>query len=157
MSDNAADAPRWTPAPWLNKMMVWMLRTPGLQRIVGRGTALITFTGRKTGRRITTPVSYVEIDDQIVTTCHRTRQWWRNLAADPHVGIRLVGEDRRGIATVMDDPDNALNVFTALVEAQPVVAKISGIPLGSEGEADRAKVREILAYTVVVSIKLEEE
>lgn len=157
MSENPADAPRWTPAPWLNTMMIWMLETPGLQRIVGKGTALISFTGRKTGRRITTPVSYEEIDDQIVTTCHRTRQWWRNLAANPDVDIRLAGRSRRGVATVMDDPDSALDLFTALLEAQPVVAKISGIPLDPEGKADRSKAREVLTYTVVVTIKLEEE
>lgn len=157
MSQDPADAPRWTPAPWLNTMMTWMLRTPGLQRIVGKGTALITFTGRKTGREITTPVSYVEIDDQIVITCHRTRQWWRNLVANPVLEIRLAGRDRRGVASVLGDPDDALGVFIALLEAQPVVAKVSGVTLDDRGEPDRVEAREVLGYTVVVSIKLEEE
>lgn len=156
MSENPADAPRWTPPGWLNRMMTWMLRTPGLQRVVGRGTALITFTGRKTGRSITTPVSYYESGDHIVITGHRTRQWWRNLVVDPQVEIRLAGRKRRGVATVMDEPDVALDEFTALLQAQPVVAKISDVSLNDEGRADPARVREVLAYTVVISIKLEE-
>ncbi|MGD2043802.1 MAG: nitroreductase family deazaflavin-dependent oxidoreductase [Acidimicrobiia bacterium] len=157
MSDNPAGVPNWTPPGWLNQTMTAMLKTPGLQRLVGRGTALITFTGRKSGRRITTPVSYVERDDRILITGHRTRQWWRNLLVDPKVEIRLAGKVRNGLASVMDDPDNALADFLALLEAQPVVAKISGVPIDDQGRVDPSKAREVLGHTVVVSIKLEEE
>lgn len=156
MSANPADAPNWTPPRWLNGMMVVMLKTPGLQRLVGKGTALITFTGRKSGREITTPVSYVRKDDRILITGHRTRQWWRNLVADPQVEVRLAGKVRRGQASVMDDPDNALDDFLAVLEAQPVVAKISGVPIDERGRADPDTAREVLGYTVVVSIKLED-
>jgi deazaflavin-dependent oxidoreductase (nitroreductase family) len=157
MSDNPADAPRWTPPEWLNTLMTWVLRAPGLQRIFGKGTALIAFTGRKTGRRITTPVSYLEVDDHLVITCHRTRQWWRNLVVNPDVEVRLAGKDRRGMATVMDDVDIALDEYVAFLEAQPVVARMSEIPLDDDGRADRVKARAVLAYTIVVTIKLEEE
>lgn len=157
MSENPADAPRWTPPGWLNRLMILMLKTPGLQRLAGRGTALITIVGRKTGRRITTPVSYVEIEGQIITTCHRTRQWWRNLAANPNVEMRLAGHDRRGIATVLEEPEEALDVFMSLLRAQPVVAKVSDIPFDENGMPDRVRAREVLAYTIVVSIKLEED
>ncbi len=137
--------------------MTWMLKTPGLQRLAGRGTALITFIGRRSGRSITTPVSYVEFDGEIVVTCHRTRQWWRNLAANPDVELRLAGRERRGIATVIEDPEDALDVFVRLLKAQPVVAKVSGIPIDPEGRPDLAKTLEVLDYTIVVSIKLEED
>jgi len=156
VSDSPADGPRWTPPGWLNRTMTWILKTPGLQRLVGKGTALMTFTGRKTGQAFTTPVSYVEFDGEIAITCHRTRQWWRNLAANPDVGLRLAGHERRGIATVLDDPDDAFDVFVKLLKAQPAVARVSDIPLDAHGMPDPVKTREVLAYTMVVTIKLEE-
>lgn len=155
MPIDPAEEPRWTPAPWLNWMMTVMLKTPGLQRMVGKSTALITFTGRKSGNRITTPLSYVRVGDRVLTTGHRTRQWWRNLEANPHVLVRLAGQDHQGVASVMEDPDNALDEFVAFLEAQPVVAKLSDVALDGEGRADREAARTALEYTVMVSVKLE--
>jgi hypothetical protein len=48
--------PEWTPPAWLNSMMKLMLKTPGLERWLGRQLALLTFTDRKTGQQYTTPV-----------------------------------------------------------------------------------------------------
>ncbi len=155
MATDPAAAPRWTPAPWLNRMMTVMLRTPGLQRVVGRTTALLTFSGRKSGRQITAPVSYLRYGDQVLTTGHRTRQWWRNLVDNPDVVVRLAGTDYRGVASVMDDPDNALDDFVTYLEAQPVVARLSDVALDDDGRADRAAARAALEYTVMVSIKLD--
>lgn len=155
MSTITAEAPSWTPSAWLNKSMALMLKTPGLQRLVGRGTVLITFKGRSSGREITTPLSYVTDGDRIIVTGHRTRQWWRNLVASPEVRLRLAGKERKGVASVMENPDDALADYLRVLEAQPVVAKIAGVALDDEGKADRDKALEILAYTVVVSIEVE--
>ncbi len=148
-------SPRWTPAPWLNRSMTLMLKTPGLQRAVGRSTALLTFTGRKSGRSITTPVSYLRLGDRVLTTSHRTRQWWRNLVVQPRVVIRLAGKDYHGVASVMEDPDNALDDFVEFLRAQPVVAKLSDVAIDDRGQPDRGAAKAALAYTIVVSIKLE--
>lgn len=157
MSNDPADAPRWTPSPWMNKVMSLMLRTPGLQRWAGRSTALITVIGRNTGAEITFPISYVDAGGHLVATGHHTRQWWRNLVVNPQVQIRIAGENRHGVASVTEDPDDALDDFLAYIEAQPVVAKMSEIAIDADGHADRERAKAVLAYTVVVSIKVEEE
>ena len=156
MARNPADAPNWTPSKWMNRSMTVMLKTPGLQRLVGKSTALLTFIGRKSGNDISMPVSYVEIGDRILISGHRTRQWWRNLVVNPSVELRLAGKVRLGTASVMDDPDNALSDFIAFLHAQPVVARINEIPI-EYGKVDEAKAREVLSYTVLVSIKLDED
>ena len=136
--------------------MAVMLKTPGVERIVGKSTALISFKGRKSGRLITCPLSYLRDDDRIIVAGHRTRQWWRNLEANPEVRVRLAGKTLDGRATVSAYPDDALADYVAYVEAQPMVAKIAEIPLDDNGKADQDKAREVLGYSVVVSIKLEE-
>jgi hypothetical protein len=57
----------------------------------------------------------------------------------------------------MAGPDDALADYVTYIEAQPMVARIAGIPLDEKGKPDAARVREVLAYTVVISIKLEGE
>lgn len=156
MSKSPGEEPNWTPPAWMNRAMTSMLKTPGLQRLVGKSTALVTFTGRKTGERITTPLSYVRDGDRILITGHRTRQWWRNMVAGPQVEVRLAGRDRRGTASVMANPDDALADLITVLEAQPVVAKVNEIPIDDQGRVDRARAREVLEYTVVVAIKLED-
>lgn len=153
MSDNST-ASRWTPPRWFNKMMIAMLKIPGLQRIAGRSTALLTFTSRKTEEPFTIPVSYVSIGDRILITGHRTRKWWPNLITNPDVEIRLAGKVRRGVASVLDDPDNAIETFVSILEAQPMIAKVNEVSI-TEGKADVAKSRQVLGHTVVISIKLE--
>jgi deazaflavin-dependent oxidoreductase (nitroreductase family) len=149
------EAPQWTPGSWLNRTMKVMLKTPGLQRLVGKSTALLTFTGRKSGRLITTPVSYLRIGDRVLTTGHRTRQWWRNLVPNPDVTIRLAGKDYGGVASVMEVPDNAIEDFITYLEAQPLVAKLSNVPIDERGRADREAAWKALEFTVVVNIKLD--
>lgn len=72
--------PRWTPPRWMNAAMKLFLRTPGLQSWLGRSVALITWTGRRSGRHYTTPVSYHRSDGEVTLLSKRFRNWWRNFA-----------------------------------------------------------------------------
>lgn len=155
MSANPADAPNWTPPKWLNSLMKWMLETPVLQRIVGKTTLLIRYTGRKSGRSYVLPLSYLDLEESVLVAGHRSRHWWRNLQANPAVRVRRAGKDYSGLASVMANPDDALADYVTYLEAQPMVARIAGVPLDAEGKADVDKAREVLDYTVVVRVKLE--
>ena len=44
----------------------------------------------------------------------------------------------------------------AFLEAQPLVAKMNEISI-DDGKADRERAREVLEYTIVVTIKLDRE
>ena len=147
------ETPRWTPPGWLNAWMRWMLRTPGLQRLVGKGTALITFKGRNSGRTYSTPISYIRKGDRVILTGHDTRQWWRSLAADPAPSIRLAGTGYTGRATATPATDN-LDAFIEFLEAQPAVAKVSGVELDDEGHVNREQAAAAADHTVVVEIDL---
>ncbi len=149
-----ATQPRRTPARWANRMMALALRTPLLQRLAGRGTALLTFTGRSTGRRYTTPVSYVRRDNTVVLTCHPSRQWWRNLESRPVVALRLAGRDHEGRAVTHRGGESALADLVAFLEGQPFVARAYDVPL-KQGRVDQAAARTLLDDFVVVTVDLE--
>jgi deazaflavin-dependent oxidoreductase (nitroreductase family) len=144
---------RAAPPRWLNTLMAGMLRTPGLQRLVGKGTALLSFTGRRSGTEYTTPISYAWSGDRVLMIAHVSRQWWRNLADNPGVRLRLAGKDVAGTATVLEG-DTAREALTEFFADQTTLARASGVGKGPDGRPDPAAVEAQLASTVVVSVDL---
>lgn len=132
-----ASIPPSTPPRWLNALMRMMLWTPGLQRLLGRSTALITFTGRRSGRTFTTPVTYFRIGERVIVTAHRSRRWWRNLEDQPIVGLRLAGRTHSGKARVRGDPRDALSDLVTYLEGRPRAAKGMGAALDTAGRLIR--------------------
>ena len=63
-----------------NDFMSWVLRSP-LHGMLSNGMMLITVTGRKTGKKYTTPVEYFREDGNLWVMTSRDRTWWKNLKA----------------------------------------------------------------------------
>lgn len=58
-----------TIPPFLNKTMKTILRSP-IHGMVSKSILLITFTGRKSGKTYTTPVSYSQDGDLVTIFTH---------------------------------------------------------------------------------------
>ncbi len=64
---------------------------------------LITFTGRRSGLRFTTPVRYIRIGTTVRCFTSSTNQWWKNLRGGADVVLRLEGDDKNYHAIAIDD------------------------------------------------------
>ena len=64
--------------------MKFMLRSP-MHSLVSKSVLLISFTGRKSGKPYTTPVSYSQSGDQVIIFTHA--EWWKNLRSDTPVTL----------------------------------------------------------------------
>jgi deazaflavin-dependent oxidoreductase (nitroreductase family) len=71
-----------------NDFMSWVLRSP-FHGILSNGMMLITITGRKTGKRYTTPVGYYEEGGYLWVITSHDRTWWKNLRGGAEVGLLL--------------------------------------------------------------------
>jgi deazaflavin-dependent oxidoreductase (nitroreductase family) len=76
----------------------WYRLTNGLigGNVLGAKILLLTTTGRKSGKRYTTPLLYVEDGDDIVVIASnngsdRDPDWWRNLLAHPEATAQVGG------------------------------------------------------------------
>jgi deazaflavin-dependent oxidoreductase (nitroreductase family) len=87
--------------PTSRRFMTWMLRSPF--HVFMSGILLITVTGRKTGRLISTPVNYVRDGDTLLVTSKVDRTWWKNLRGGAPITLRLNGRTYRAAATVIED------------------------------------------------------
>lgn len=86
----------------MNPLMKLLLRSP-LRGPLGKGLLLITFTGRKSGKRYTTPVAYQDRGDTLILFVDG--RWWRNLLGGAPVTVLVDGQRWEGRAEANPDPD----------------------------------------------------
>ena len=146
--------PTAKPASWMNAVMKAMLKTPGIQRFLGRAIALLTVTGRRSGRAITLPISYERKGDSVIMVTKRVRVWWRNLEANPEVQLRLAGKEHAGTATIAAGDHEALPVFLDFLHGRKVDARAYGIPMDGDGNPDPERTAEVLPELVIIRVTL---
>ena len=82
-----------------NRLVAVLLRSP-LHRLADGRLALITVTGRVSGRSYTLPVMYERTDGvlEIPVMWPERKRWWRNLREEADVGLHLRGRQLTGRA-----------------------------------------------------------
>ena len=101
-----------------NPFVVAILRSP-LHGPLSRRLALISVTGRRSGRSYTFPVAYLEQDGEVTIDVGwpERKRWWRNLGDGGSVGLLLRGVQRTGQATVSGDEEVGVTVHVRLDKA----------------------------------------
>lgn len=140
-----------TPKPWMNTVVMAMLKTPGVRSVMGKAFMIITVTGAKTGNRYTTPVQYVRDGDRLLVLSQRRRRWWRNLAERPEVEIVLRGDTFRTVAHLAEGEAERAAIATTL-RLNPRTAKFYGVTIGPDGEPDSDGVTQLQAAFVAIVI-----
>jgi hypothetical protein len=127
---------------WYNGIIKTILRTP-LHGMLSSGIMLVTYTGRKSGRRVAVPVNYIrdgEDDSILWTTSLRKRTWWRNLRGGAPVMLRLRGRNRSALGTAIEDEEGVVAALGRYLQETPDFAKHFDIRL----DDDRAPIEEDL-------------
>ncbi|MFG1947958.1 nitroreductase family deazaflavin-dependent oxidoreductase [Nonomuraea sp. NPDC048826] len=89
----------------------------------GSDLLLLTTTGAKSGRRLTTPVMYLEDGGRLVVIASaagadRSPAWYHNLRATPEVTIEVGTETYAAKATVVDSEERD-RLYARMVEKAP--------------------------------------
>jgi deazaflavin-dependent oxidoreductase (nitroreductase family) len=136
----------------LKPLVVALLASP-LHGALSRDILLLRWTGRKTGKGYTLPISYVELNGRLyLCTRPEGSGWWRNVRAAREVEIRLRGETMTATATVLEpEASEALDGLRAFLTRNPGTGRL----LYHVATDDRGKPREddlereVLASVVV--------
>jgi hypothetical protein len=89
----------------VNPLLRGILRSP-IHRLASNRLALITYTGRRSGRQYTIPVFYRDKDDEVTIAVGwpDRKVWWRNLTGDGGpVSLVVRGQKLRGHAIATRD------------------------------------------------------
>ena len=97
-------------------------------RVMSRGV-LLTYTGRRSGRRYTLPVQYARADHGLILwpAHHDRKRWWRNLQPPAPVQLRVAGRELHGTAQVLvDDPAQIADALTIFLARFPSARRGAG-------------------------------
>ena len=122
-----------------NAIVKIVLSSP-LHRMLSGSTDVIRYTGRRTGRVITTPTQYANSGDDIVIMVGQpaSKQWWRNFAEERELDVlvRRTWRAMRARAIVgADEPETVRPLLATYLARFPRVAK----SLGGETEEERTR------------------
>jgi len=150
-----ADEPRSRPlmTRLRDGFLIGLLRGP-LGRSI-HGMTVVTFKGRRSGRTLRTPVECVYEAGQLFVLVGQpdTKQWWRNVMANPDVLVEVDGHDLPGRATIhTGTDDSAVHDLGVYLEHRPRVARSWGAEPGSSDFRDA--LTAATARTVSVRIDL---
>lgn len=137
---------------WFNRIMSGLLRTP-LHRPVSKTIMLITFTGRKSGKIYTTPISYAREGDKV--TAFSRSKWSRNLGGGAPVTLRIKNVEYSGQANLIADDKAAiaegLRSFLRLVRFD---ARIYGVKFDKNGEPIWEDVQRAAEKVSMIQVQL---
>ena len=143
--------PRDRPPDWANSWMRWALTTPGIQRMVGQGVALLSFRGRRTATPYVIPVSYHREGDTVSVITKRQRRWWHNFETPIDVELRLAGQSYTGRAEIVSDDAETLEFMTEFLATRPIDAKAYGL---AKDERTNDKIARIIPHIALLRITL---
>jgi len=136
----------------VNRVPAAILSSP-LHRLLSSKRLVVTFTGRRSGKRYSTPVNYLQRGAELLITTDS--KWWHNLEGGAPVEIRLRGRRLRARAEAVRDPDRVAEALTALVRDHPPYGRWAHVGVGADGTPDPADVRaEVARGRVLVRVDL---
>jgi len=133
-----------------------VLRSP-IHWIWSGSIMLITFTGRKSGRKFTTPVRYIRDGETIRCFSSSESRWWRNLRGGAEVELRVRGEPGRFMARAIDNDHAEIKKWLRFyLGLYPQDAAYHDIPLDKDGslveeDLDRAAHNAVVVEATPVS------
>jgi len=138
--------------PYVNQAMKFVLRSP-VHGMVSKSVLLITFTGRKSGKTYTTPVSYSQDGEQVTIFTHAT--WWKNLRNGAPVVLRIRGRELQGLAEPIAEDTQA--VAAGLIEhlrKVPSDARYYGVTFDDHKNPRADEVEKAAQTVVMIHIRL---
>lgn len=106
-------------APLVNAPVAAMAASPRFGRLLNRNIAMLTYTGRRSGRTFSIPVAYRRSGDNINISVNlpEAKTWWRNFLDDGGPLTLLLDEtERAGHAVAEQDEKGRVTVTVRLVD-----------------------------------------
>jgi deazaflavin-dependent oxidoreductase (nitroreductase family) len=141
-----------TVPPIVNRGMKLVLRSP-MHGIVSKTVLLITFTGRKSGKIYTTPVSYSQNGDQVTIFTHA--EWWKNLRNGEPVTLRIQGRELQGLAEPIAEDKGAVAAgLSQHLRKVPSDAKYYEVTFDDQGNPRAEEVDKAAQSVVMIRVRL---
>jgi deazaflavin-dependent oxidoreductase (nitroreductase family) len=139
------------PNPIANAMLALVLNSP-LHALLGNSFAVISLSGRKTGRKISTPVNVAPEDGGYTVVSYRNRTWWRNLLGGRPGTLRVAGKNIAVTARIDDQPAAVRSGLQKYFERHPGYAKYFEVQSDGAGGFRSEDLDRVSADRVIIHL-----
>ena len=139
----------------INPPIKLLLNSP-FHPMMSGNTLLLEFTGRKSGRALSTPISYHIADGKAHCFTSKPSKWWRNLIDNAAVHITVKGVRTKTHALVeIDDHIKIAEALRVMLITVPRDASHAGVKLDSSGLPDEDDLNRVAPDMVYLSFPIE--
>jgi deazaflavin-dependent oxidoreductase (nitroreductase family) len=132
-----------------NPIVILLLHSP-LHSFMDKSTILITFTGRKSGKKYTIPVSYVRDGDNLMMISQREHSWWKNLRGGARVTLYMQGHTLKARGEVFTDAETVANKLLLFLQQFPGYQRLIHINLAGNGQPENPEAFQRFAQDMVI-------
>ena len=138
----------------INPVVKKILRSP-LHGVLSQNTLLLEFTGRKSGRKLSTPVSYHSSDGIAHCFTRKSFVWWKNLNSAESVYVTIKGK-RHLVNPEVEAEDSEIKgqPLRHFLRAVPRDAPHSGVSLDTNGDPRVDDIQRVVSDMVYVRLPL---
>ena len=142
---------------FLNPLVRSLLRSP-LHGITSHNIGIVHFTGRKSGRKLNTPLSYTCEGNVVRLLSNQSTRWWLNFRGEGvKVELEIARQRYPGTAVLLEGDSEALREgVRRFIRAMPRDAKVYGLKLDAHGEVVEASLATIAGKLILVEIRLDD-
>ena len=132
-----------------NPIVILLLRSP-LHSLMDKSTILITFTGRKSGKKYTVPVSYVRDGDTLLIISQKEHTWWKNLRGGAQVSLFMKGRFLNARGVTFTDTETIANKLLLVLQQFPRYQKRIHIKLDADGQPENLEAFKRFVLDVII-------
>lgn len=140
-----------------NPFVCFLLDSPLHSMLSGR-LVLITYTGKKSGKKHTLPVQYTESHNELIVVAgyHRHKKWWRNLLQESTIDICYRGKWFEASAKAFEGEVEVIApLLPDYLKRFPASARVRGLTFDPSGNVeDPGKLTEEARKVVMVKIRM---
>ena len=132
-----------------------LLRSP-IHGLASGNIAILHCKGRRSGRWLNTPLSYMQDGDTVRLLSNRDTRWWHNLRNGPvPVELEIRRSRFKGSATLHEgDGESAREGIRKFIAAVPRDAKVYGLELDSQKQVSEERLAIKIPGLILVEIEL---
>jgi hypothetical protein len=123
-----------------------------LHPLLGDRVAVITVQGRRTGKRISTPINLSRAGETWMVISMRNRTWWRNLREGRHAELRVAGHQVGVCGEIVSDPSAVEAGLANYFNQHPADARYFKILLGLDGKPSPEGIKFIAKDRLLIML-----
>lgn len=132
--------------------MIAFIKSP-LGGIFGKGLAVITLKGRKTGKELSVPINIIDDKVKFTVISMRNRTWWRNLRGGAKVELWTKGQKLIVNGSVFEAPDEVKVALSQIFTQHFNMAKYFKVSFNPDGSLNGSDLDKAATERVVVKLQ----